>query len=75
MNGERIMHHQSQLADLVDLLAVDFDIVDTTGRRREARGWRKTLIRKATQQSLGRRLGLAQRAAPILGDRWAVFGK
>jgi hypothetical protein len=54
---------------------VDFDIVDTTGRRREARGWRKTLIRKATQQSLGRRLGLAQRAAPILGDRWAVVGK
>jgi hypothetical protein len=75
MNGARIMHHQSQLADLVDVLAMDFDIVDTTGRRREAGGWRKTLIRKATQQSLGRRLGLAQRAAPILGDRWAVFGK
>jgi hypothetical protein len=24
----RIMHHHSQLADLVDVLAVDFDIVD-----------------------------------------------
>ena len=69
------MHHQSQFADLVDVLAVDFDILDTTGRRREARGWRKTLIRKATQQSLGRRLGLAQRAAPILGNRWTVVGK
>jgi hypothetical protein len=23
-----VMHHQSQLADLVDVLAVDFDIVD-----------------------------------------------
>jgi hypothetical protein len=34
------MHHQSQFADLVDVLAVDFDILDTTGRRREARGWR-----------------------------------
>lgn len=71
----RIMDHHAQLADFVDVLAVDFDIVDTTGLRREARGWRKPLIRKATQQSLGRRLGLAQRAAPILGDRWAVVGK
>ena len=36
------MHHQSQLADLVDVLAVDFDIVDRLGdkTRREAR--RKT---------------------------------
>jgi hypothetical protein len=32
------MHHQSHLADLVDLLAVGFDIVDTTGRRLEAGG-------------------------------------
>jgi hypothetical protein len=75
MNGERIMHHQSQLTDLVDVLAVEFDTIDTTGRMREARGWRKTLNRKATQQSLGRRLGQAQRAAPILGDRSAVVGK
>jgi hypothetical protein len=71
----RIMHHQSQLADLVDVLAVDFDIVDTTGLRREARGWRKPLIRKATQQSLGPRLRVAQLAAPIPGDRRAVVGK
>jgi hypothetical protein len=45
------MHHQSQLADLVDVLAVDFDIVERLrdsrkgdaqnqagGFRREARG-------------------------------------
>jgi hypothetical protein len=54
---------------------VDFDIVDTTGLRREARGWRKPLIRKATQQSLGPRLRVAQLAAPIPGDRRAVVGK
>jgi hypothetical protein len=52
-----------------------FDIVDTTGLRREARGWRKPLIRKATQQSLGPRLRVAQLAAPIPGDRRAVVGK
>ena len=54
---------------LVDVLAVDFDNVDTTGRRQEARGGRKTLIRKATQQSLGPRLRQAHLAAPILDDR------
>ena len=31
----RIMDHHAQLADFVDVLAVDFDIVDTTGRRLE----------------------------------------
>ena len=30
-----IMDHHAQLADFVDVLAVDFDIVDTTGRRLE----------------------------------------
>ena len=36
------MHHHAQLADLVDVLAVDFDIVDRLGdkTRREARGER-----------------------------------
>jgi hypothetical protein len=29
------MHHQSQLADLVDVLAVDFDIVDRLGDSRK----------------------------------------
>ena len=44
-----IMHHQPQLADLVDVLAVDLDIVDKAGRRREARGRRKTPTYKSTQ--------------------------
>jgi hypothetical protein len=41
------MHHQSQLADLVDVLAVDFDIVDRLGDSRkrdgqdQARGFRR----------------------------------
>jgi hypothetical protein len=43
------MHYQSQLADLADVLAVEFDIVDKAGRRREARGRRKTPIYKSTQ--------------------------
>jgi hypothetical protein len=30
-----IMHHQSQLADLVNVLAVDFDIVDRLGDSRK----------------------------------------
>ena len=34
LNWARIMYHQPQLADLVDVIAVDFDIVDTTGLRR-----------------------------------------
>jgi hypothetical protein len=29
------MHHQSQLTDLVDVLAVDFDIVDRLGDSRK----------------------------------------
>jgi hypothetical protein len=29
------MHHQSQLADLVDVLAVDLDIVDRLGDARK----------------------------------------
>jgi hypothetical protein len=29
------MHHQPQLADLVDVLAVDFDIVDRLGDSRK----------------------------------------
>jgi len=29
------MHHQSQLADLVDVLSVDFDIVDRLGDSRK----------------------------------------
>jgi hypothetical protein len=29
------MHHQSQLADLVNVLAVDFDIVDRLGDSRK----------------------------------------
>jgi hypothetical protein len=39
------MHHQSQLADLVDVLAVDFDIVDRLGdsRKRNALNDRKTI--------------------------------
>jgi hypothetical protein len=32
------MHHQAELADLVDVLAVDFDIVDKAGGRLEAGG-------------------------------------
>ena len=31
----RIMHHQTQLADLVDVLAVDVDIVDRLGDSRK----------------------------------------
>ena len=40
-----IMHHQSQVADLVDVLAVDFDIVDRLGdsRKRNALNDRKTI--------------------------------
>jgi hypothetical protein len=39
------MHHQSQLADLVDVLAVDFDIVDRLGdsRKRNRQNYRKTI--------------------------------
>jgi hypothetical protein len=39
------MHHQSQLADLVDVLAVDFDIVDRLGDSRKgyAQNDRKTI--------------------------------
>jgi len=39
------MHHQSQLADLVDVLAVDLDIVDRLGdsRKRNAQNDRKTI--------------------------------
>jgi hypothetical protein len=32
------MHHQSQLANLVDVLAVDFDIVDRLGDSRKRNG-------------------------------------
>jgi hypothetical protein len=63
------MHHHAQLADLVDVLAVDLDIVDKAGRRREARGQRKTPIRQATQQSFGPFRRLAPTAAPIPRDR------
>ena len=31
----RIMHHHAQLADLLDVLAVDFDIVDRLGDSRK----------------------------------------
>jgi hypothetical protein len=31
-----IMHHQAQLADLVDVLAVDFNIVDRLGDSRKS---------------------------------------
>jgi hypothetical protein len=39
------MHHQSQLADLVDVLAVDFDIVDRLGdwRKRHRQNDRKAI--------------------------------
>jgi hypothetical protein len=39
------MHHQSQLADLVDVLAVDLDIVDRLGdsRKRHRQNDRKTI--------------------------------
>jgi hypothetical protein len=39
------MHHQSQLADLVDVLAVDLDIVDRLGDSRKgyAQNDRKTI--------------------------------
>jgi hypothetical protein len=39
------MHHDSQLADLVDVLAVDFDIVDRLGdsRKRNAQNDRNTI--------------------------------
>jgi hypothetical protein len=39
------MHHQSQLADLVDVLAVDFDFVDRLGDSRKgyAQNDRKTI--------------------------------
>ena len=41
----RIMHYQSQLADLVDVLAVDFDIVDRLGdsRKRNRQNDRKSI--------------------------------
>ena len=32
------MHHHAQLADLVDVLAVDFDIVDRLGDSRKRNG-------------------------------------
>jgi hypothetical protein len=35
MDDPTIMHHQSQLGDLVDVLAVDFDIVDRLGDSRK----------------------------------------
>jgi hypothetical protein len=40
-----IMHHQTQLADLVDVLAVDLDIVDRLGdsRKRHRQHYRKTV--------------------------------
>jgi hypothetical protein len=63
------MHPDAQLADLVDVRAVGVDIVDKAGWRREARGQRKNQIRKATQQSSGPRLRLAQQMSPIPGDR------
>jgi hypothetical protein len=39
------MHHHTQLADLVDVLAVDFDIVDRLGdsRKGDAQNDRKTI--------------------------------
>jgi hypothetical protein len=39
------MHHQSQLADLVDVLAVDFDIVDRLrdSRKRNGQNDRKSI--------------------------------
>jgi hypothetical protein len=39
------MYHQPQLADLVDVLAMDFDIVDRLGdsRKRNAQNDRKTI--------------------------------
>jgi hypothetical protein len=39
------MHHQSQLADLVDVLAVDFNIVDGLGdsRKRNRQNDRKAI--------------------------------
>jgi hypothetical protein len=41
----RIMHYQSQLADLVDVLAVDFDIVDRLrdSRKRNGQNDRKSI--------------------------------
>ena len=73
-NRATIMHHQAQLADLVDVLAMDFDIVDKAGRRREARGRRKTLIRQSTQQSFGSFHRQAPTAVPIPGDRLTTPG-
>jgi hypothetical protein len=39
------MHHQTQLADLVDVLAVDFDIIDQLGdsRKGDAQNDRKSI--------------------------------
>jgi hypothetical protein len=39
------MHHQSQLANLVDVLAVDFNIVDRLGdsRKGDAQNYRKSI--------------------------------
>jgi hypothetical protein len=39
------MHHQSQLADLVDVLAVDFDILDglRDSRKRDGQNDRKSI--------------------------------
>jgi hypothetical protein len=39
------MHHQSQLADLVDVLSVDFDILDGLGDSRKgyAQNYRKAI--------------------------------
>jgi hypothetical protein len=39
------MHHQSQLADLVNVLAVDFDIVDRLrdSRKRNAQYYREAI--------------------------------
>jgi hypothetical protein len=39
------MHHQTQLADLVDVLAADLDIVDRLGdsRKGDAQNYRKSI--------------------------------
>ena len=55
------MHHDSQLADLVDVLAVDFDIVDGLGdsRKGDAQNQAGGFRREARGKTQSERLGIA----------------
>jgi hypothetical protein len=55
------MHHQTQLADLVDVLAVDFDIVDglSDSRKGDAQNQAGGFRREARGKTQSERLSIA----------------